>query len=79
MFFSLMMQTFFHEHLGLIIKQVNGTSCPNCLNINLSQNSFLTVGPKIKILLFPEMRVTRKIFTRAATNLFLLTNLFQFS
>ena len=28
------------------------------------------IRPKIKILSFSEMRVTRKIFTRAAANLF---------
>ena len=32
----------------------------------------ITLRPKIKILLFLVMRVTRKIFTQAAANLFLL-------
>ena len=35
------------------------------------------LGPKTKILLFPEMRVTKKIFTRAA-GIFFLINLIKF-
>ena len=34
--------------------------------------------PKRKILLFPEIPVTRKNFTRAAANLFFFTNLIEF-
>ena len=34
--------------------------------------------PKRKILLFPEMPVTRKNFTRAAANLFFFINLIEF-
>ena len=39
-------------------------------DVKLSSGSFLTL--KSKILLLPEMRVTRKIFTPVAANLFFL-------
>ena len=39
-------------------------------------NRCLLVRPKKIILLFPEIRVTRKIFTRAAANLFIFYSIF---
>ena len=44
---------------------------PNCIVLYSSVFDNFILRPKTKILLFPEMRVTIKIFTRAA-NLFFL-------
>ena len=48
-------------------------------NISLTENQWRAPSKAKKILLFPEMRVSRKIFTRAAPNFFFLINLTHYS
>ena len=43
----------------------------------MKQIAHLKLSQKVKILLFPEIWVTRKIFTRAAANSFFLINLIE--